>query len=99
MAGADGAVLTTAQKHSSEQGEGCCLPSSAPGEQGVWEPLHIRARSEAAFPQSGSIPWKDRGRKGDATLMGAQDQKASEPLREERTNFPWVRGKGGSMGK
>lgn len=30
---------------------------------------------------------------------GAQEQKASVPLREERTNSPWVRGKGGSMGK
>lgn len=99
VAGADRAALTAAQKHSSEQGEGCCLPSSAPGEQGIREPLHTRARSEAAFPQSGSVPWRDRGRRGDATLMGAQEQKASEPLREERTNFSWVRGKGVSMGK
>lgn len=34
VAGADGAALAMARKQSSEQGEGSCLPSSAPGEQG-----------------------------------------------------------------
>lgn len=51
-------------------GRGCCLPSSAPGEQDIQEPLHARAWSEAVFSQSGSTPWRDKGRRGDATLMG-----------------------------
>lgn len=51
----------------------------------------------------GDDPWRDGGRRGDAAPMGGRrvpkEQKAPQAPREERTNFSWVRGKGGSMGK
>lgn len=69
MAGADRVALAMARGCSSEQGEGCCHPSSAPEDQEVREPLCARAGSEAAFPRRGYIPWRDGGRRGDAALM------------------------------
>lgn len=63
----------------------------------VLEPLHATVQSEAAFA------WGGVGERGDAALRGAQgspeEQKAPQRLREERANFSWVKGKGGSMGK
>lgn len=46
-------------------------------------------------------PYPVGKREGREMLLswGAQEQKDSEPLREERTNFPWVRGKGREYGE
>lgn len=98
VAGVDGVALAITQKLGSEQGEGCCLPSSAPGEQGVQGASSYRDQKQLCLRVD---PYPGGKREGREVLLswGAQEQKASEPLREERTNFPWVRGKGGSMGK
>lgn len=100
VAGADGAALAMARKQSSEQGEGCCLPSSAPGEQGGSRSLFMPGHGQRQLFLR-MDPYREGIREGGEVppSRGAQEQKASEPLREERTNVPWVRGKGGSMGK
>ena len=70
VAGADGAALAMARRRSSEKDEGCCLPLSAPGDQGGPRATLCQGTVRGSFSLERIHTLGDGGRRGDATITG-----------------------------
>lgn len=69
-AGADKAALAVARRRGSEQDEGCCLPSSPPGDQGALGATSCQGVVRGSFSLEGIRTLEGWEKKGDAALTG-----------------------------